>query len=395
MAERGRWMRRARAIAPRIHAWREAFHRRPELAYEEAETQAGILEALGELEIPFKTYPRFTGVVGWLSADRPGPVVALRADMDGLPVAEATGWRHASTIAGQMHACGHDVHMASLLGAAKILKDREEELRGPVTLLFQPAEEQGERGGAGPLIERGALASPKVDSVVGLHVTPDLPTGRFGWGIGPVMAAADRFRIEVQGTGGHAAMPQAGADAILASAEIVQGLQAIVSRMRDPADPVVVSVGSIHGGTRDNVLPETVVLEGTVRTLREETRAMIARRLKQRVRLIARSLGARAEVEYRLGYPVTVNDPAATETVVSGLENEFGDAAILPIERPLMGAEDFSRYLEQVPGTFLFLGVGRPGKNAGLHSSRFLPGPETPVIGAAAFVAATEALQGS
>ena len=392
---RGRWRSRVQRLAPKITAWRTAFHRRPELAYEEVETQGMIVEALGDLEIEYKTYPRFTGVVGWISADRPGPAVALRADMDGLPVREASGAPFRSETPGQMHACGHDVHMASLLGAAAVLKDREASLAGPITLLFQPAEEQGERGGAAPLIEKGVLDTPRVDFVVGQHVTPEIASGRIGWGVGPVMASADRFRIEVGGTGGHAAMPHRGPDAVLAAAEIVQGLQALVSRMRDPADPVVVSVGSIHGGTRENVLPETVVLEGTVRTLQPETRDRMARLLKLRVKRIAQSSGATADIDYRFGYPVTVNHPEATGTIVDGLRGEFGPTSLVPLERPLMGAEDFSRYLEKVPGTFLFLGVGRPGSTAGLHSAKFLPDARAPLDGATALLAATEALQGA
>ena len=381
-------------MLPQLREWRAEFHEQPELAYEEVETQARILRVLEELRIPFKTYPRFTGVVGYLGADRPGSVVALRADMDGLPVTESNRWTHRSRTPGKMHACGHDVHMTALLGAAAVLKSHEGELQGPVTLLFQPAEEEGERGGAQPLIERGALDAPRVDFVVGQHVTPDIPLGQIGWGKGPVMAAADRFSIEVRGTGGHAAMPHRGPDAILTAAEIIQGLQALVSRVRDPLDPVVVSVGSIHGGTRDNILPESVVIDGTVRTLRAETRGLMERRLRQRVHHIAQSLGATARISYFHGYPVTVNAPAATEVIVQGLGSEFGESALAPLDRPIMGAEDFSRYLERIPGSFLFLGVGEPRKAAALHSASFLPSDDCLVPGAAALLAATEALQG-
>jgi amidohydrolase len=394
-ARKGRWLKASRSRAAQIRAWRADFHERPELAYEEAETQSQILRALEDLGIPFRTFPRFTGVVAQLGADRSGPVVALRADMDGLPVTEGTGWKHASKTSGQMHACGHDVHMAALLGAAAVLRDHESELDGPVTLIFQPAEEQGERGGARPLIERGVLDSPKADFVVGQHVAPEIPLGRIGWGKGPVMAAADRFRIAVGGTGGHAATPHRGPDAILAAAEIIQGLQALVSRLRDPLDPVVVSVGSVHGGTRHNILPEEVVLEGTVRTLHPETRTRMEKLLKQRVRHIGLSMGASVDVAYFHGYPVTVNSPEVTEIVVQGLGEEFGDRALFPMEKPIMGAEDFSRYLERVPGTFLFLGVGDRKTTGHLHSPSFLPSELAPVLGAATLLAATAALQGA
>jgi len=391
----GRWLKAARSHAAEMRAWRAEFHERPELAYEEAETQSVILRSLERLGIPFQTFPRFTGVVAHLGADRSGPVVALRADMDGLPIEEATGWTHASRTRGQMHACGHDVHMAGLLGAAAVLREHEAELNGPVTLVFQPAEEQGERGGAQPLIERGVLDSPRADFVLGLHVAPEIPLGRIGWGKGPVMAAADRFRIAIHGTPGHAATPHRGPDAVLAAAEIVQGLQALVSRLRDPLDPVVISVGSIHGGTRHNILPEEVVLEGTVRTMHPETRTRMEGMLKQRVRHLAQSVGARAEVGYFHGYPVTVNSPAATEIVVQGLGEEFGERSLLPLEKPLMGAEDFSRYLERVPGTFLFLGVGDRETTGHLHSPTFLPAEHAPVLGAATLLSATAALQGA
>lgn len=391
----GPWTREARGVASQMRRWRAAFHREPELAYQEVRTQAMVREALGALDIPCTTFPKFTGVVGRLGGDRPGPVVALRADMDGLPVEEATGWKDRSTVAGRMHACGHDVHLAALLGAAAVLKAREAELPGPVTLLFQPAEEHGERGGARPLIERGALDRPKAQFVLGQHVAPELPLGRIGWGSGPIMASADRFRLEVQGTPGHAAMPHRGPDAVLVAAEIVQGLQALVSRVRDPVDPVVVSVGSIHGGTRHNILPASVVLEGTVRTLDPTTRRTMERRLRQRVHHIASSLGASVRIAYFHGYPVTVNHPETTERVAAGLEREFGADAVVPLERPIMGAEDFSRYLEQVPGSFLFLGVGRPGRPQALHSPTFLPPEESLVLGAATLLAATAAVQGA
>jgi amidohydrolase len=391
----GRWTREARGVAPRMRRWRSAFHREPELAYHEVRTQAMVLEALDELGIEHRTFPKFTGVVAHLGLDRPGPTVALRADMDGLPVEEATGWKDSSQVEGRMHACGHDVHLASLLGAAAVLRRHEATLKGPITLLFQPAEEHGERGGARPLIERGALDEPKVSFVIGQHVAPEIPLGRIGWGSGPIMASADRFVLEVHGTPGHAAMPHRGPDAVLVAAEIVQGLQALVSRVRDPVDPVVISVGSIHGGTRHNILPSSVVLEGTVRTLNPQTRRTMERRLRQRVHHLASSLGATVRISYFHGYPVTVNHPGTTERIAEGLGREFGVDSLTPLERPIMGAEDFSRYLEQVAGTFLFLGVGRPGRPQALHSPTFLPPEESLVFGAATLLSATAAVQGA
>jgi amidohydrolase len=387
------WTPAARRALPAMRAWREAIHREPELSGRERATREKIVAALSELGVATSTYKDLTGVVGLLGADRPGPVVALRADMDALPVTEATGLPFRSRQPGTMHACGHDVHMASLLGAAQLLSRQPEAMRGPVKLLFQPSEEEGTTGGAGPMIERGCLDRPKVEFVVGQHVDPGLPLGTIGWGIGPFMASADTFRIVVRGHGGHASAPHEGPDAILAASEVVTGLQALASRVRDPCDPVVVSVGSIHGGTRDNILPDEVVLEGTVRTLRPETRDLMERSLKRRVRAIASSLGARAAIAYRRGYPSLVNPPEATETIVQALSVEFGRKALVQVHKPLMGAEDFARYLERVPGTFLRLGVGTPGRSASLHSATFAPDERAMVIGAATLVAAAVGLQ--
>jgi len=387
------WSPAARRALPAMRAWRSALHREPELSNQESRTREQIAGFLQELGVPYRTFEQGAGVVGLLGADRRGPVVALRADMDGLPLTEETGATFRSRTPGVMHACGHDVHMAALLGAATVLARSPERLRGPVKLVFQPAEEDGERGGALPLLEQGAFDDPPVDFVVGQHVDPWVPLGKVGWSIGPSMAAADRFRITVHGHGGHASAPQMGPDAVLVAAEIVVGLQAVVSRVVDPADPAVVSVGAIHGGTRHNILPERVVLDGTVRSLRPEVRDLLERTVRRRVQSIARSLGARATIEYRRGYPALVNPAEATRTIVRGLEIELGRENVVGISRPLMGAEDFARYLEKVPGSFLRLGVGVPGKPASLHSATFLPDERALVVGAATLAAAAVALQ--
>jgi len=387
------WAPQVRQILPAMRAWRVAFHQEPELSLHETKTREKVIGFLSELGIPVQTFDRFPGVVGLIGRDRPGPVVALRADMDALPLTEETGLPFRSRLPGVMHACGHDVHMACLLGAAAVLSKRSSHLGGPVKLLFQPAEEEGTTGGAQPLIDRGALETPRVAYVVGQHVDPALPLGRVGWRVGPFMAAADTFRITVHGRGGHASTPHQGPDAVLIASEIVVGLQALVSRVRDPNDPVVVSVGQIHGGTRHNILPDQVHLEGTVRTFRPETRELIERTLRRRVRSLAASLGARVNVEYRRGYPALVNPPAATTAVARALEIEFGRANVVEVDRPLMGAEDFSRYLEQVPGTFLRLGVGVPDRPASLHSSTFAPDERALVFGAAVLATAAAGLQ--
>jgi amidohydrolase len=391
---RGFWEREARRILPALRAWRVAFHLEPELSNHENRTRDKVLRALGELDLPAATYADgFYGVLGRIESDRSGPVVALRADMDALPVREATGAPFASRSPGAMHACGHDVHMACLLGAAALLKRQTSRLRGPVKLLFQPAEEDGDRGGALPFLEHGAFDRPKVGFVVGQHVAPEVPLGQIGWKKGPIMAAPDRFEIRVRGTPGHASTPHQGPDAVLAAAEVVTGLQALVSRARNPVDPVVVSVGTIHGGTRHNVLPEEVVLSGTVRTVSARTRDQMESLLRRRVRGIVRSLGASARIVYRRGYPMVVNEPRATGFVTEALAEEFGSDRLFAIENPGMGGEDFSRYLERAPGTFLRLGVRTPKMTAPLHSPYFLPDESVMVMGSAALAAAAVGVQ--
>ncbi len=390
----GPWTKEAGLLLPTLRSWRVAFHREPELSNAEARTREKVMHALDDLGIAYRTYSDgFHGVLGFLPSDRGGPVVALRADMDALPVTEATHAPFSSRSEGKMHACGHDVHMACLLGAAELLHRHPERLRGPVKLLFQPAEEEGGRGGALPFLEHGAFERPGVDFVLGQHVAPDVPLGRVGWKKGPLMAAPDRFEIRVRGTPGHASTPHQGPDAILVAAEIVTGLQALVSRLRNPVDPAVVSVGTIHGGTRHNVLPEEVVLTGTVRTVNARTRERMEQWIRRRVRSIAASLGARVQIRYFPGYPILVNDAAATDLAVAGLEREFGADRLVAIEQPGMGGEDFARFLERVPGTFLRLGVGTPSMTASLHSPYFLPDESALVYGSAALAAGAVGLQ--
>jgi amidohydrolase len=388
------WTPAARRVLPAMRAWRMAFHQEPELSLHEEHTRDKVIAALEEMNIPFQKYDGTAGVVGIIGSDRPGPVVALRADMDGLPITEQTGLPFESKFPGRMHACGHDVHMASLLGAAAILVRSPRPLPGPIKLFFQAAEEEGGRGGALPLIGNGCLRDPTVDFVVGQHVEPTVPLGSVGWKVGPFMAAADHFKIIVRGRGGHASTPHQGPDAIVVASEVVIALQTLVSRIRDPLDPVVVSVGSVHGGTRNNILPDEVVLEGTVRTLNPTTRTTMEAALRRRVRAIAASVGARVKIEYVHGYPAVVNHPEATRTVAAALGREFGKDRAIEVENPMMGAEDFSQYLLKVPGTFLRLGVGIPGRPSSLHSSTFAPDERALVVGAATLVAAAEGLQG-
>ena len=391
---RNHWTREARRLLPVLRAWRADFHREPELSNEETRTREKILKALDGLGVPAQTFGEsFNGVVGLIESDRPGPVVALRADMDALPITEETHAPFGSRIEGKMHACGHDVHMACLLGAAAVFLRNRANLRGSIKLVFQPAEEEGGRGGALPLLERGAFERPHVDFVLGQHVASEVPLGVVGWKKGALMAAPDEFEVRVRGTPGHASTPHQGPDAVLTAAEIVTGLQAMVSRVRNPVDPVVVTVGTIHGGTRHNILPREVVLTGTVRTVDPKTRLRAEEWIRRRIRLIAGSMGASAQVRYKHGYPVLVNDPVATQRVVDALALELGPDHLLELKHPGMGAEDFARYLERVPGTFLRLGVATPTMTASSHSGAFLPAESALVVGTASLVAGALGLQ--
>lgn len=388
------WTREARRQLPALRAWRAAFHREPELSNQETRTREKVIQALQGLGIPTRSFSDgFNGVIGTIESDRAGPVVALRADMDALPITEETGVPFSSKYEGTMHACGHDVHMSCLLGAGAVLLRNRSHLRGTVKLIFQPAEEEGERGGALPLLERGAFENPRVDYVLGQHVAAEVPIGTVGWKKGVLMAAPDRFVIRVEGTPGHASTPHQGPDAVLAAAEIVTGLQAMVSRVRNPVDPMVVTVGTIHGGTRHNIIPREVVLTGTVRTVDPKSRTQTEAWIRRRVRLLARSMGASARIQYVHGYPVLVNDPVATQRVVDALAAELGPNRLVELKHPGMGGEDFARYLERVPGTFLRLGVAAPTNTASSHSARFLPPESALVVGTATLVAGTLGLQ--
>ncbi len=388
----GPWLTRARKILPTLLRWRREFHRFPELSNQESATRDRLIGILQELGFDPEAPKGFTGVAVRESAEGEGPVIALRADMDALPVREATGAPEASRTPGVMHACGHDVHMAALLGAAEMLREVLPSRR--FRLIFQPAEEEGETGGAGPWIARGILRAPRVHAILGAHVEPGLPVGTVGLRTGALMAAADGFRIRVRGRSGHAGYPHRGLDAVVTGAEIVTGLQTLVSRRRDPIDPAVVTVGTFHGGTRHNILAGEAELTGTIRTVRPETRNALEQELRHRVAGIARSSGLRATTEFRRGYPALINPPDPTDRVRQALRAELGPDRVRELPGPVMGAEDFARYLGKVPGCFFFVGAGRPGTPESLHSPRFLPPDETLAVAAASLAAGAAALGG-
>jgi amidohydrolase len=374
-------------VEPRVVAWRRDFHQNPELGNREARTAkvvADHLRALGFDDVREKV--AHTGVVGVLKGGRPGRVVALRADMDALPVTEEVDVPFRSTVrtqwngmdCGVMHACGHDAHTAMLMGIAEVLAGMRERIPGTVKFLFQPAEETppvGEEGGAKLMVEEGCLESPDVDAVFGQHITSIYPTGHIGYRSGPLMASADRFRIFLRGVQTHAAMPWRGVDPIVIGAQVVMGLQTIVSRrMNITEEPSVVTVGVFQGGVRQNIIPDEVKMEGTIRTFDETQRSEIHDHVRRITEMIAASGGAKAQVYVDRGYDVTVNHPGLTEWSVPVLGRIAGEANVKVVDK-ICGSEDFSCFQKEVPGFFYFLGCTPHSADAQTaapnHSPRF------------------------
>jgi carboxypeptidase Ss1 len=374
----------AASIENEIIRTRRAIHQRPELSYHEEETAKLVAEKLESLGIRVKTGVGGTGVLGILEGPRRGKVVALRADMDALPIEEMADVEFKSKVKGTMHACGHDAHVAMLLGAAKLLATNRDELHGTVKFLFQPAEEHGGRGGALPMIEDGVMEDPKVDFVFGLHLDSNRPSGEFGVKEGAIMAAPDTFRVRILGSGGHGSAPHKTVDPIYVAAQVILALQGVSSRMIDPMRPFVISVGAVHAGTKENVIPDEALLDGTIRTLDETTRKRAKTKVAEVAKGVCRAFGARAKVDFEKdAYPVTVNDPPATEKAVRILKRIPG-TRVRKIEA-VLGGEDFSRFLQKAPGAFYFLGTGNPAKGCvyPLHGSKFKLDEEVLKFGAA------------
>ena len=374
-------------IEPKVIAWRRDFHQNPELGNRELRTAkivADHLRALGFDQVREKV--AHTGVVGILKGGLPGSAVALRADMDALPVAEEVDVAFKSTArtqwngqeCGVMHACGHDAHTSILMGVAEVLAGMRERIPGTITFVFQPAEETppiGEDGGARMMVEQGCLKNPDVGAIFGLHVTSIHTTGMIGYRSGPFMASADDFRVFVRGVQTHAAMPWRGVDPIVVSSQIVLGLQTIVSRqMNITHEPSVVTVGVFQGGVRHNIIPDEVKLEGTIRAFDETQRDEIHTHVKRIAEMIAAAGGATAKVHIHRWYDVTVNDPGLTEWSIPTLSRIAGEARVNVVDK-ICGAEDFSFYQKAVPGFFYFMGCTPPERDAGKaapnHSPRF------------------------
>ncbi len=335
---------------------RREIHMYPELAYEEVRTSELVIKELKSLGYEVHRAAK-TGVIGILKEGE-GGVVALRADMDALPVNEENDVPYKSRIKGKMHACGHDAHTAMLLGAAKVLKELAKEIRGTVKLIFQPGEEGGL--GAKRIVEEGWLDD--VNAIFGMHVWADLKSGEVGIKSGPAMASADAFKVVIKGKGGHAAAPHESIDPIVVAADLINAYQKIVSREINPLEPVVISVAKVEAGTTFNVIPEEAIMLGTIRTFNKGVRDYIVKRMKEVTELYSKALRAQATFELKEKYiPPTVNDPKLSEFAVNVVK-KLGIAKVLTDVKPTMGAEDFAFYLEKVPGVYIFLGIKNEDK---------------------------------
>ncbi|KAA5602058.1 M20 aminoacylase family protein [Blastochloris sulfoviridis] len=356
---------RVAALTEEISAWRRDFHQHPELQYDVHRTAGRVAERLASFGVD-QVVPGVgrTGVVGVIHGRRPGTgrVVAMRADMDALPIEEATGLPYASTTPGKMHACGHDGHTAMLLGAAKYLAETRN-FDGTAVVIFQPAEEGG--AGAKAMIDDGLMERFGIQEVYGMHNMPGLPVGAFATRPGPLMASADRVFIDIEGKGGHAARPHATVDTVLVGAAIVQMLQSVVSRNLDPLDSGVVSITMFQAGHTDNVIPQTAHLRGTARALTAEVRDLLEARIAHIVEATARIYGATARADYRRDYPVLRNHPRETEFAAAVAREISGDDRVQANAAPVMGGEDFAFMLEKRPGALIFAGNGE--HSASLH----------------------------
>ena len=373
----------ADVIEPKVIEWRRDFHEHPELGNRETRTAGIVAKYLQSLGIEVKTGVATTGVVGILKGSKPGPVVALRADMDGLPVVERVPIPFASKVkstyngqeVGVMHACGHDTHIAILMGVAEVLAGMQKDLKGTVKFIFQPAEEgvpKGEAGGAEQMIKEGVMENPKVDVIFGLHINAQTEVGEITYRPGGTMAAVNDMKITIKGKSAHGAYPWLSVDPIVVAAQVINSLQTIVSRNLDvTANAGVVTIGSIHGGNRSNIIPEQVEMLGTIRALSSEDEKMLIERIKEVATKTAEAAGATAEViiPYSNHYPVTFNDVELTQKMLPSLQKTAG-AEHVTLKPAVTGAEDFSFFQQKVPGLFFFLGglpKGKDPKTSGPH----------------------------
>ena len=360
------------SIEGKIIEWRRDIHQNPELGNREFKTAEKIANHLKSLGIEVQTGVAHTGVVGILKGNKPGKVVALRADIDALPVTERNDLPYKSNVVaefageqvGVMHACGHDTHTAILMGVAEVLSKNKDKIKGTVKFIFQPAEEgppEGEEGGAKLMVKEGVLQNPKVDAIFGLHINSQTPVGVIRYKSGGTMAAAQRFVINVKGKQSHGSQPWSGVDPILISAKIIDGLQTIVSReLNLTNEAAVITVGKITSGVRFNIIPESAEMIGTIRTLDYEMQAQITRRMQEMVPAIAKAFGGEASIEITTSTEITYNDPALVTQMLPTIEKVAGKDHV-QIQKAVTGAEDFSYFQKEVPGFFFFLGGMTPG----------------------------------
>ncbi len=382
----------AEALMPEIVAIRRRIHRQPERGLTLPRTQALVVEELKKLGLAAQLGRDTTSVTALIDGAAPGKTVLLRGDMDALPLTEDTGLDFSSEIDGTMHACGHDTHVAMLLGAARLLVERKATFNGQVLLMFQPGEEGFH--GARVMIDEGLLDPPSVprpSSAFALHISTEYPTSTINFRPGPTMAAADFLKIEIRGRGGHASQPSSALDPITIAAELVLALQLFVTRQVDVFDPAVITVARIAAGTTNNIIPESAFLDGTIRTFSESTRKLVHDGIRRVASGIAAAHGATAEVEVIAGYPVTTNDPAFSDLVRSTAVELLGEARVDPAIQPVMGAEDFSYVLQQIPGAMAYVG-GRPADEdpataPANHSNRVIFDEAAMAVGAATYAA--------
>ena len=371
-------------------AWRQDFHRHPELAYEEVRTSGIVAEKLREFGCDeVVTGIAKTGVVGVIRGQEPGDGIGFRADMDALPILEETGLGHASTVPGKMHACGHDGHTTMLLGAAKYLAETRN-FAGTAYVIFQPAEENF--GGGDAMVKEGLFERFPMKRVFGIHNWPSLPAGQFAWKVGPVMAAVANITITVTGKGAHGAMPHNGNDPIVIAAQIVSALQSIVARNVEPVEAGVVTIAHITGGHTFNVIPEVVRMQGTARWFKPEIGDLLERKVREIATGIASAFGASAEVDFQRAYPATVNEAESTRLAARAAAAVVGEGRVIEVEKPTMGGEDFSFMLNVKDGSYLFLGGGRTGHDPNVHHPLYDFNDEILPVGASYFATLAEQL---
>jgi amidohydrolase len=378
--------RAAEALREKLIAQRRDLHMHPELSNREERTARVVAERLRALGLAdVKTGVARHGVTALLVGGKPGPVVAVRADMDALPIQEAIDVPYKSQVAGVKHACGHDVHTAVQLGVAEVLAGMKGEIAGTVKFIFQPAEEgppAGEEGGAPLMIQEGAMEGPRPAAIFGLHTNPGVEAGQIGYMSGPAMASSDHLYITIRGKSAHGAQPHAGVDAVVVAAECITALQHIRSRRTDPLEPLVISIGTIHGGVRNNVLAAEVKMEGTMRTLGEDVRRRAQALVRETLQNVTAAYGATFELVMDENAPVTFNEPSLVAETLPTIRGVVGEGNVLSL-KPLMPAEDFAYFQKVVPGFYYFLGVGNRAKGitAGWHTPEFDVDEESLVVG--------------